>query len=301
MRSAPVTASAISAVNKLALRRTFFGTGTGYTGRRTYGLPPPAVARARKYPEDVRGLMAGQDVTYRDGLNEVLVRQVSTELLENNLANPVLCYMAADGPKAHRAAGETADGWIATLALAGAEAMGDAPAVFGRSFDLVKQSASNVGRSLEDSYTMWATTVCILEPGESPMSPRAVAQLGPYAMFLFHSYACNPAMAQFLPPEIQERIDIYEKSVLSRFDVPRERLYQEVHAGHLTHLLPGEEEVLTEEIMSKAALIGTAEEIAEQLHEMGGAGLKNVSLCLPTASARDIMIDVETKLMPLLS
>jgi alkanesulfonate monooxygenase SsuD/methylene tetrahydromethanopterin reductase-like flavin-dependent oxidoreductase (luciferase family) len=300
MRSAPASASAISAVNMLAPGRVFFGTGTGFTGRQTFGLPPLTASRTRRYLEDVRNLLAGREVSYRDGTNEVWVRQVSTELLENNAVHPVPCYMAADGPKALRAAGQSADGWVATLALAGAEAMTNAPDVFSRSLDAVKQGAAEAGRSVDDLYTTWVTAVCVLEPGESPASPRAIAQLGPYAMFSFHSYACNPAMAPYLPPEIRDRIDIYEKSVLAKFDVPRERLYQEVHAGHLTHLLAGEDEVLTELIMRKAALIGTAEQIAGQLQTMADAGLKNVSVSIPTAHAREVILDIESKLMPLL-
>lgn len=88
MRSAPVTASAMSAANKVAPGRTFFGTETGYTDRLTCGLPPVPVARTRTYLENVRDLMAGREVNYLDGSREVLVRQVSAELLDN-LAHPV--------------------------------------------------------------------------------------------------------------------------------------------------------------------------------------------------------------------
>ncbi|MEV6338820.1 LLM class flavin-dependent oxidoreductase [Nocardia vinacea] len=300
MRTPQVTASAVSAVNHIAPGRVFFGTGTGYTGRLTYGLPPVSLAKTRNNLHDVRDLLAGRDVTYQDMGCEVVVRAVNSQFVENNTKHPVPFYMAADGPRALETVGQVADGWVATLALAGATAMGDAPEVFARSFTAVKESAVGAQRNLDDAYTFWATALCILEPGEPANSPRALAQVGPYSIFNFHSYACNPTIASYLPPEVQERIDIYERNVLSRFDVPRERLYQEVHAGHLMHLLPGEEEVLTEEIIRNTALIGTAEEIAAQLHRMHEAGLRNVSLSIPPGHTREVIVDIETKLMPLL-
>ncbi|MGW6425063.1 LLM class flavin-dependent oxidoreductase [Nocardia sp. NPDC055053] len=300
MRTAPVTASAMSMVNQIAPGRVFFGTGTGYTGRLTYGLPPVALEKTCRNLSDVRDLMAGRDVTYQDGGREVVVRAVNSELVENNVTHPVPCYMAADGPRSLQAVGMVADGWVATLALAGARAMGNAPEVFAQSFQTVKASAVDSGRSLEDAYTMWATAICILEPGEPANSPRALAQVGPYSIFAFHTYACNPAIAPYLPPEVQERIDIYEEKVLSRFDVPRNLLYQRVHEGHLMHLLPGEQQVLTEEIIRNTALIGTAEEIADQLHRMQKAGLRNVSLSIPPRHTREVIVDIETKLAPLL-
>lgn len=301
MRTAPVTASAISMLNYLAPGRTFFGTGTGYTGRLTYGLPPVSLAKTRQSLHDVKELLHGRNVTYQEATREVQVRSVAKELIENNIVNPIPFYLAADGPMALEAAGALSDGWIATLAIAGARAMGDAPEVYAGLINKVREGAAGAGRSFDGKYTMWATALCILEPGESLTSPRVLEQVGPYAIFNFHSYACNPSIAPFLPPEVQERINVYEKAVLSRFDVPRELLYQEVHAGHLMHLLAGEAEVLTEEIIRDCALVGTAEEIAEQLHKMADAGLQNVSISVPTSQTRDVILDVEKKLMPLMS
>lgn len=300
VRSAPATAAALSMVNRIAPGRVFFGTGTGYTGRLTFGLPPMGIDKVRDHMDELRGLLEGRDVTHRHAGRETLIRVANEELIRNNAENPIPMYMAADGPAALKTTGAAADGWITTL-HPGASTMDTAPEVFATRFQAVRDSAAQQGRNLDDAYTMWSTSMCVLEPGESAISPRALAQTGPMAMFSFHSYACNPAIGEFLPPEMRERLDIYEKKVLARLDIPRERFYQEVHAGHLSHLIDGEAAVLTEEIIRMMSLTGTPEEIAGQLQRLDAAGLKNVSLTIPPGCFRDVVVDVETKIMPLLA
>jgi 5,10-methylenetetrahydromethanopterin reductase len=89
----------------------------------------------------------------------------------------------------------------------------------------------------------------VLEPGESAIPPRALKQTGPLAMLPFHTYACYPEIGALLPPLLRERLEIFDKEVLARIDLPRELLYQDINAGHLEHLLDGEAAVLTEEMI----------------------------------------------------
>ena len=65
-RIAPVTASAVATINKLAPGRVILALGTGYTGRNTMGLPSYPVAKFREYSQQVRGLLAGEDVLFTD-------------------------------------------------------------------------------------------------------------------------------------------------------------------------------------------------------------------------------------------
>src|SRR6185437_16714553 len=116
----------------------------------------------------------------------------------------------------------------------------------------------------------------------------------------FHSYACHPEIAEYLPPPIRDRLEIYEREVLDRLPVARERIYQEVHAGHLAHMLDGEAAVLTEEIVRMTTLIGTAEEIAAQLRALEAAGLNNVTFWIPPHLTRSVISDVEEHIMPLM-
>lgn len=298
MRSAATTASALTSLNQIAPGRIFFGTGTGYTGRQSLGLPPMAASRVCSYIREIKELMAGQEVVHSHDGRETAIRMADRDQIRNNLDNPIPTYMAADGPKALNAVGAAADGWIATLQPC--SVMSDAPDVFERSLSAVRAGAAEHDRNLDDAYTIWTTAMCILEPGESAISPRALQHAGPIAMFAFHSYACNPQIAQFFPPHVLDRLDVYEKEVLSRLNVPRERFYQAVHAGHLSYLLDGEAAVLTEQIVRDISLTGTADEIAARLRRMETAGLKNLSLCIPPSVFRESVLAVEEQLMPLM-
>lgn len=296
LRDATTLAAGLATVNRLAPGRVFMGTGTGYTARDTFDLGPVAAQRVADTAQTVRGLLAGDEVVHQVGKARRAIRfrhDVENACLDT--AHHIPIYVAGDGPKALRAAGETGEGLIVTLK--NANAMGDAPEVLRAGIDAAGAAAQAAGRSFKDAYIMWSTAICVLEPGESAVSPRALERIGGAAMMAFHSYACHPEIADYLPPPIRDRIEIYEREVLSRF--PREKLYQEVHAGHLSHLIDGEAAVLTEEIMRMVAMVGTAEEIAAHLTRLAEAGLHNVTFWIPPHLTRSVVDDVEQQIMPL--
>ncbi|HLW96347.1 MAG TPA: LLM class flavin-dependent oxidoreductase [Solirubrobacteraceae bacterium] len=299
LRVAPTTASAIATVNGLAPGRTFLSLGTGYTARDTFGLSPLAASRVRDYALECRGLLDGEEVIHRYGDAERAIRFRHLEGLSTDTRTRIPIYIAGDGPKALRAAGEAGEGLI--LTLKNADAMGNAPAVCAAAIAAAGAAAEAVGRDFSGAYVIWSTVVCVLEPGEPATSARALEQVGAAAMMAFHSYACHPEIGEYLPPAIRDRLDTYEREVLSRLGVDRPRLYQEVHAGHLSHMLDGEAAVLTEEVVRMTALIGTAEEIATQLVALEAAGLCNVSFWIPPAVTRSVIADVAEQVMPRVS
>jgi alkanesulfonate monooxygenase SsuD/methylene tetrahydromethanopterin reductase-like flavin-dependent oxidoreductase (luciferase family) len=298
LRDATTVASGLTTVNGLAPGRVFMATGTGYTARDTFGLRPVAADKLRDYALTVRGLLNGEEVIHRIGRAERAIRFRHTEGLAVNAEHPIPIYVAGDGPKALRAAGEAGEGLVVTLK--NADLTTGAPDVLRADLEATGTAAREVGRSFSGAYVTWSTVICVLEPGESPVSPRALEHIGPGAMMAYHSYACHPEIAEYLPPPIRDRLDIYEREVLARLPVSRDRIYQEVHTGHLAHLLDGEAAVLTEEVVRMTTLIGTATEIAEQLRALEAAGLDNVTFWIPPHLTRSVICDVEEQVMPLL-
>jgi len=298
MRGAPTTASAIATVNRLAPGRVFLGVGTGYTARDTFGLGPVAARKVRDYARECRGLLDGEEVLHRVGDSERPIRFRHTDTACVDVEHHVPIYVAADGPKALQAAGEAGEGLIVTLK--NSSIMGNAPDVFAAALSAARESAEDSGRSFDDVYTIWSTLICVLEPGESAASPRVLEHVGAGAMMAYHSYACHPEIAEYLPPPLRDRLETYEKEVLSRLGVPRDRIYQEAHAGHLSHLIDGEAAVLTDEVVRMTTLTGTADEIAAQLRALEAAGLDNVSFWIPPHLTRDVVLTVEEQIMPLL-
>lgn len=298
LRDATTMASGLTTVNRLAPGRVFMATGTGYTARDTFGLRPVAANKVRDYALTVRGLLNGDEVIHRIGQAERAIRFRYTEGLAVNAAHPIPIYVAGDGPKALRAAGEAGQGLVVTLK--NADLTSGAPDVLRADLEAAGNAARDVGRTFEDAYVTWSTVICVLEPGESPVSSRALEHIGAGAMMAYHSYACHPEIAEFLPPPIRDRLDIYEREVLAQLPVPPDRIYQEVHTGHLSHLLEGEAAALTEDVVRMTTLVGTAAEIAAQLRALEAAGLDNVTFWTPPHLTRSVICDVEEQVMPLL-
>ncbi|TFH23840.1 MAG: LLM class flavin-dependent oxidoreductase, partial [Myxococcales bacterium] len=73
-RIAPVTATAVATINALAPGRVVLGLGTGFTGRNTMGMPAVPVSELERYAQQVRGLLAGEDVLFKQGKYERWIR-----------------------------------------------------------------------------------------------------------------------------------------------------------------------------------------------------------------------------------
>ena len=296
-RIAPALVTAIGTVNRLAPGRTFLGIGSGFTGRAVFGLGAIRVDRFAEYIGACRDLLAGNEIVYREGNQNrhIKLRHLDRRYIDRE---DVPVYVAADAPRALGVAGELGDGWITSLQLS--SIMGNSPDVFATSLDTVREAAERSGRAFDEAYTMWSAGFCVLADGEPPTSERALEQIGAYAMLPFHAYADNPAIENYLPPPIRERLDIYKDKVLARFDVPSDRIYQEVHRGHLSHLLDGEHQVLTDEIVRMTTLTGTADEIAGVLKRLSAAGLQNVTLNPPPHRVRETVDAFADHIAPLL-
>jgi alkanesulfonate monooxygenase SsuD/methylene tetrahydromethanopterin reductase-like flavin-dependent oxidoreductase (luciferase family) len=294
-RSAAVTAQGVATINRLAPGRTYLAIGSGFTSRNVMGLPPVPAATVRDYAADCRRLLGREEITVSERGREraIRFRQEGDDYV--NLDDRIPVYVAADGPKGLQAAGESgADGWVTTLQRSFMMSPHSVE-VFGDSLATVLAAG---GRAADGFFTALSTTACVLRPGESVTDPRVVERVGPCAILPFHAAAGTPEIVEHFPPSWQDAFGVYKRTVLDRFD--QSRLHQEVHRGHLTRLLEGEAEILTEEIIRATTLTGTADEVAAQLRALEDAGLRNVTLNFPTRFLREAVLEVEEHLMPAL-
>jgi 5,10-methylenetetrahydromethanopterin reductase len=295
-RSAAVTAQGIATINRLAPGRTYMACGSGFTSRNVMGLPAIPAAELSRFAADCRALLAGGEITVEDRGREraIRFRQPGTEYID--IDDPVPVYVAADGPRGLQAAGESgADGWVTTLQRSFMMSP-NAIEVFGDSLAAVLAAS---GGHHADFFTALSTTACVLRAGERLTDDRVIERVGPCAILPFHAAADRPEIVEFFPPPWQEAFRVYEREVLSRFDPAR--MHQEVHRGHLTSLLDGEAQILSEEIIRATTLTGTAEEVVDQLRALEEAGLRNVTLNFPTRQLREAVLEVEEHLIPALS
>ena len=287
-RIAPVTASAIATINKLAPGRVILAMGTGYTGRNTMGLPPISVSRLKEYTRQVRGLLRGEDVLFGEGEQEHWIRLVHADQ-DNfiNIKDPIPIYLAATGPRALEAVGELADGWVTTLR---------ARSSLDRDFAAIGNAAERTGRSTAKPYTVALASGCVLREGESLTSERVMMQVGPYILPVLHAqweagYGPGADLGMRPGAETADAFNAYIQEYAETTGTPADRLYLDVHRGHMVFLKPGEEQFATQEALART-LTGSGPEIIEKLESMEAAGIDNVAISVTDAlGARDLIQD----------
>jgi 5,10-methylenetetrahydromethanopterin reductase len=286
-RIAPVTASAAATINALAPGRVVLGLGTGFTGRNTMGLRALPVAGLVAYAQQVRGLLAGEDVLFRDGRADRWIRllQGAHGRTFVNLDDPIPIHVAANGPRALEAAGQVGDGWI-TIPL-GADAVR-------RDHAAVSAAARAVGRTFDGRpvpYTTALTTACVLREQETPRSPRVRDRVGPVAIVPLHAMwesahggadfgiadeTGAAAYGQYIDARAAER------------GSPPDRRYLDVHESHMIALKPGEEAFLTDDLVA-LTLTGRGDEVRERIRALADAGVDNLAVQALPGQARELI------------
>lgn len=268
-RIAPVTAHSIATINLLAPGRAILGLGTGFTGRNTMGLPPVPLDTMRDYISMCRTLLRGEEVLYREGKRERWIRFLHQDHGYINLKDPIPIYMAANGPKALELVGELGDGTLTTLTD---------PDSMKKNLATVAKGAAKAGRGDQKLPVVMLSTGCVLQPGESATAPRVVNRIGPFAMVALHALWERSAVATDLPPVLRDLYERYEKEYIPTMKTPKDRLYLEMHEGHLIYLRPGEENFVTEPLVRGFSLTGSGEEIIARLKALEAVGVTQVAI-----------------------
>lgn len=294
-RIAPVTASAIATINALAPGRTILGIGTGFTGRNTMGLPPLRVAAMVEYVRQVRGLLAGEDVLYREGKYERWIRLLSRDRRIGciNLDDPIPIHVAANAPKALAAVGAVGDGWISVAqppegVTAGLGAIGTAAAAHQRTFDGGKP------------YTTLLTTGCLLRDGERFDSPRVIKRVGPVTVVGVHAIwesARGGHGFGLYDQETAAAFDRYLEGYAARRGSPADRRYLDAHEGHMMYLKPGEEAFVSPALIPVLSLTGDPETVRERCRALAAAGVDNLALQAIPGMGRELIEEFGSRII----
>lgn len=269
-RIPPVTASALASLNKLAPGRIDFGISTGFTGRRTMGVGAIKLAAMEDYIRVVRGLLAGETVSWDYEGAPRKIRFLNPELGIINIADPIPLHVSALGPKGRRLTARLGAAWMNTVRDVdkGVAEMED-----------MKTAWREAGR---DPNTLYATAVvggAVLHAGDSYETPRVRAQAGPHASMTFHSLVEQAEFGTIagtvLPPPLQVAFDRY-RSIYERY-TPADARYLTNHKGHLMVLRPEEEAVVTPELIRMLSFSGTIEELRAKIRRLRDAGYTQFS------------------------
>jgi 5,10-methylenetetrahydromethanopterin reductase len=247
-RHASVLASAIQTVEELAPGRVRFVIGTGYTSASTIGRPPATLAEMRDSIRAVRGLLAGESVTF--GATPGRLGYAAGRRI------PVL--MAASGPKAIEVAGEVADG---VLLLVGFN-RGIVETALGH----LERGAKRAGRRLEDLEIIWAVRTATMGTRAEALRmarPTAVH----WGILRWGGYWLGPAGLRLPPMEIPEAV---------------KQVYPDLSHAHdweaaikATAFVPDE---IVAQLCEAMGLIGTPADCAGRIAEMTTAGVRHLYL-----------------------
>ncbi|MGH7805137.1 MAG: hypothetical protein ACREQJ_12395 [Candidatus Binatia bacterium] len=99
-----------------------------------------------------------------------------------------------------------------------------------------------------------------------------------------------------MPPYFR---DVFEEycAYVDRMQTPPEKRFQQVHTGHCTFLVPEERRFVRKAGIQGVCFVGTPEEIIARLRTAEHAGLREVTLLPPMASARKVFKDFAEKVM----
>ena len=270
-RIAAVAANAFASLNKLAPGRIDFGVGTGFTGRRAMGLGAVRLADMEEYVRVVMALFQGETVETEIEGKHRLIRLLNPELGLINTTDPIGLYVAATGPRAQALTAKLGAGWISTI--------GD-PEQARAALHAIGSQREAAGHGAETLQSVVLTGGAILEEGEPPDSPRAIAQAGPRAAMLLHR-AADEALAGFpnatpAPPAVADTVAGYIE--LARGFRPQGAHYLENHRGHLMFVKPEERPFVTAELIRLTTVTGTEKEVRDRLAALFAAGYSEIAI-----------------------
>src|SRR5271170_3337205 len=178
-RIAPVTANALASLNALAPGRIVFGAATGFTARRTMGLPAIKLGPFEEYIKTVQGLLRGETVEWTGEGGTHKIRFLNPEVGAINIDDPIPLHISAFAPRAQALVAKLGAGWLS----------GGDPLNASHALAAMKSLWQKAGRDTKDLYSTIFADGCVLAEGEAADSPRARAQAGPGATMLFHDMA----------------------------------------------------------------------------------------------------------------
>ena len=266
-RTAPVTASALASLNRIAPGRVILGIGTGNSARLAMGMPPTRLRDLREDVRVIRGLLSGGEVDYHEGEIRRTIRFYHQDLNFVNTHDKIPIYVAGNYPKAMELAGEIGDGFV-TSRTNTPEGWRD---VWGR----VSASAQRHGKDLGSFYTMMLSSAVLMRPGETMDSPRIKSQVGPWSMVALHSLYEFAKTVDAAPPALRSIFAEYSAYMDEHLRAD-DRYYLKLHDGHGLYLRPDEERFATPELMRYTTMTSRPEELLERLRALDKAGLKQV-------------------------
>jgi 5,10-methylenetetrahydromethanopterin reductase len=281
-RIAPVAASALASINALAPGRVMVGLGTGFTGRRTMGLPAITLARLEEYLRVVQALLRGETTDWSEEGGTHKVRFLNPEKGYINIDDPIPAHISAFGPRGRDLVARLGTGWLSG---------GGKPQQATIALEAMRKSWRDAGRDTKDLYTTTFCGGCVLAPGEAADSPRARAQAGPSVTMLFHDYAEHDELGAIIKP-IPHLKPLYDRYMeIYKTYEPADARYLTNHRGHLMFLRPEEQQLLSADLIRAVTTTGPEAELVEYVRGFRAAGFSQLAIHLRNGHEMEMLAD----------
>lgn len=289
-RTAPVTAHSIATIHRLAPGRVFLGIGTGNTAQRLMGQAPIRYAEFEEYVRVLHGLLRDGEVEYTEPKSGE-PRLLRFDMLDKGFMQiepHIPIHISGFYHRTQELAGRYGDGLVVSIPPHRdfvARARGHAA-----------RGAERAGRRLPDNFRLSTlTTAVVLEPGETLESERVIRDCGPFVASSIH-YIHDKIQENGGEPPPHMR-GFWKKYCRMMEEVPERERHLRVHAGHCTWLHPDEAEFITPELIRTTCLVGTPDELIEQVRMLADAGLDHAMLLPSLETQRHTMEAFSRKVM----
>ncbi len=268
-RHPSVAASGFAALQQLSEGRAIFGIGTGDSAVKNMGGRAATVDQIADYCRAFRDLVHGRTTTYDDRPMRLLWDAPSVPL-----------YLAAEGPRMMRLAGEVADGVIF--------GNGISREVVQANLAAVRDAAAAAGRDPDTVEPWFLTKVVLSDEPEHDLWTRLAWTLAASAnhAFLF------TFEGKHVPPELEDPLRRlmagYRSHEHNQVDTP----------GHNAALV--NDNGLTEFLGRRFLIGGTAEHVAARIRELGEWGATNLLFTAMWGDPIGYTRRIAAEVMPLL-
>ncbi len=248
VRDATVTASLLATLNQISNGRMDLGIGRGDSSRRVMGKKPTTLARLEEAVEVVRDLCAGKKIVYEE-------REI--QMAWTDTAPPV--WIAGYGPKALRCAGRVGDGVVLQFAD---------PHLIKWCLGFVREGAEEAGRDFSKIRVMSAAPVWVSDDLEKA---RDHVRWFPALV----SNHVVDLVSRYKPEELPEELTAYVRD---------RKGYDYLHHAEVGS---SNAEFVTDEIVDRFAIVGTAEEHIRRLRELIAVGVTQFNIYLMSGDEED--------------
>jgi 5,10-methylenetetrahydromethanopterin reductase len=288
-RIAAVTAHSIATINEIAPGRVDLGFGAGHTGRRVMGLKPVKHAEFREQTRVIHDLLKhGETTSHLEGIDRK-IRFLHRDRHFINLEPPIPLYVAANAPKALALAGEFGDGIMTGRVTT--------PARMEAIFAQAGAGARAAGRPWNGRMPCVSLThICVLRPGEAVDSPRVVDMTGHWVAAALHGVAAGYVNALTIPPDARPVFEAYAEA-FARMEIPADERHLHLHRGHVIYLLPEERRFITAEAIRSTTLVGSRDELIEQIRALEKAGLDQLVINPPLDRYEECLDEISRELI----